>query len=148
MHLSESVYYTVQSCTTTFELWKTMSDIYEKKIATTKIYLIRCLYNLQMKEFNSVHAHINEYGSPKSQISTQGMMIEDESKSMLLMSSLPPSWETFVTPVCDTLVIVVKYSKIMSSILSKYARRKTFVHCVGSIQIWKHPYEATPMWLI
>ena len=123
MHLSESVYYTVQSCTTTFELWKTMSDIYEKKIATTKIYLIRCLYNLQMKEFNSVHAHI-EYGSPKSQISTQGMMIEDESKSMLLMSSLPPSWETFVTTVCNVLSIVVKYSEATSSILTELAQRK------------------------
>ena len=50
MHLSESVYFTVQSCSTTFELWKTLSNTYEKKVAATKIYLIRRLYNLQMKE--------------------------------------------------------------------------------------------------
>ena len=114
----------MQYCKTAFEFWKTLSDTYEKKIATTKIYLIRCLYNLQMKEFNSVHAHINEYGSPKSQISTQGMMIEDELKSMLLMSSLPPSWETFVTTVCNVLSIVVKYSEATSSILTELAQRK------------------------
>jgi hypothetical protein len=48
MHLSESVYYTVQSCTTTKELWKTLSDTYEKKVAATKIYLIWRLYNLRM----------------------------------------------------------------------------------------------------
>ena len=117
-----------------------------KVVAT--IYLIRRLYNLRMKESDSVQAHLNDYESINSQISAQGMTINDELKALLFMSNLPPSWETFVTPVCDTLVIVVKYSKIMSSILSKYARRKTFVHCVGSIQIWKHPYEATPMWLI
>ena len=29
MHLSESVYFTVQSCSTTFELWKTLSETYE-----------------------------------------------------------------------------------------------------------------------
>ena len=48
MHLSESVYITVQSCLTAFELWKTLSDTYEKKVVATKIYLIRCLYNLRM----------------------------------------------------------------------------------------------------
>ena len=45
MHLSKSVYFTLQSCSTTFELWKRLSDTYEKKVAATKIYLIRPLYN-------------------------------------------------------------------------------------------------------
>ena len=49
MHLSESVYFTVQSCLTAFQLWKTLSNTYEKKVATTKIYLIQRLYNLRMK---------------------------------------------------------------------------------------------------
>ena len=43
MHLSESMYFTVQSFSTTFELWKTLSDTYEKKVAGMEIYLIRCL---------------------------------------------------------------------------------------------------------
>ena len=54
MHLSESVYFRMQSCSTTFELWKTLSDTYEKKVAATKMYLIRRLYNLRMKESDSV----------------------------------------------------------------------------------------------
>ena len=37
MHLSESVYFTVQSCETTFELWKKLSETYEKKVASTKM---------------------------------------------------------------------------------------------------------------
>ena len=45
MHLSESVYFTVQSCMTAFDLWKKLS---------TKMYLIRRLYNLRMKESDSV----------------------------------------------------------------------------------------------
>ena len=53
MHLSESVYFTVQSCSTTFELWKTLSETYEKKATSTKMYLIRRLYNLRMKESDS-----------------------------------------------------------------------------------------------
>jgi hypothetical protein len=61
MHLLESVYYTVQFCMTTTELWNMLSDAYKKKVATTKIYLIRRLYNLRMKESNSIIAHLNEY---------------------------------------------------------------------------------------
>ena len=36
MHFSESVYFTVQSCSTAFELWKTFSDTYEKKVAAKR----------------------------------------------------------------------------------------------------------------
>jgi hypothetical protein len=91
MHLSESVYYTVQSCTTAKELWKTLLDTYEKKVTATKIYLIRRLYNLRMKESDSITAHLNEYEGVISQLSAQGMTIDDELKALLLMSSLPPS---------------------------------------------------------
>jgi hypothetical protein len=61
MHLSESVYYTVQSCTTAKELWKTLSDTYKKKVVAMKIYLIQCLYNLRMKESDLIMAHLNDY---------------------------------------------------------------------------------------
>ena len=45
------------------------AETYEKKVASTKMYLIRRLYNLRMKEFDSVQAHLNEYESLSSQIS-------------------------------------------------------------------------------
>ena len=35
MHLSKSVYFTVQSCATAFELWKKLLETYEKKVAST-----------------------------------------------------------------------------------------------------------------
>ena len=91
----------VQSCLTTFELWKTLLDTYEKKVAATKIYLIRRLYNMRMNESDSVQTHLNEYESLSSQISAQGTTIEDELRSILLMSRLPPSWETFVSTMCN-----------------------------------------------
>jgi hypothetical protein len=68
MHLSESVYFTVQACTTASELWKTLSDTYEKKVTTTKIYLIRRLYNLRTKESDSIMAHLKEYEGIISQL--------------------------------------------------------------------------------
>jgi hypothetical protein len=43
------------------------------------------------------------------------------------MSSLPPSWETFVMTICNASATALKYSETKSSILSEDARRKTFV---------------------
>jgi hypothetical protein len=127
MHLSESVYYTVQSCTTAKELWKTLSDTYEKNVAATKIYLIRRLYNLRMKKSDSITAHLNDYEGIISQLSAQGMTIDEELKALLLMSSLAPSWETFIMTVCNASATAVKHSETTSAILSEDARRKTFV---------------------
>ena len=110
MHLSESVYFTMQSCSTTFELWKTLSETDEKKIAATEIYLIRRVQNLQMKEFDSVQTYLNEYKSLSSHISAQGTTIKNELRAMMLMTSLPSSWETFVTTVCNASTTVVNYS--------------------------------------
>jgi hypothetical protein len=55
------------------------------------------------------------------------MTIDDELKALLLMTSLPPSWETFVTTVCNASATTFKYSETTSSILSEDAWRKTFV---------------------
>jgi hypothetical protein len=54
-----------------------------------------------MKESDSITAHLNDYEGIISQVLAQGMTIDDELKALLLMSSLPPSWETFVTTVCN-----------------------------------------------
>ena len=90
--------------------------MYEKKVASTKMYRIRRLYNLRMKESDFVQAHLNKYESLSSQISSQGTT----------MSSLPSSWETFVTTVCNASTTTIKYSEVTSAILTEAARRKSF----------------------
>ena len=79
-----------------------------------------------MKESDSVQTHLNKYESLSSQISAQGMTISDELREMLLMSRVPSSWETFVTTMCNASTTVVKYSEVMSAILTEAARRKSF----------------------
>ena len=90
------------------------------------MYLIRRLYNLRMKESDSVQAHLNDYESLSSQISSQGTAIEDELRAMILRSNLPSSWETFVTTVCNASTTAIKYSEVTSTIVTEAARRKSF----------------------
>ena len=81
---------------------------------------------MQMKESDSVQAHLNEYESLSSQIMSQGTTIEDELRAMILMSNFPSSWETFVTTVCNASTTAIKYSEVTSAILTQAARRKSF----------------------
>jgi hypothetical protein len=48
-----------------------------------------------MRESDPITAHLNDYEGIISQLSGQGMTIDDELKALLLMSSLPLSWEAF-----------------------------------------------------
>jgi hypothetical protein len=80
-----------------------------------------------MKVSDSITAHLNDYEGVISKLSAQGRTIDDELKALLLMSTLPQSWETFVTTVCNASAAAVKSSETTSSILSKDPRSKTFV---------------------
>jgi hypothetical protein len=44
-----------------------------------------------VEESDSITAHLNDYEGIISQLSAQGMTIDDKLKALLLMSSLPPS---------------------------------------------------------
>jgi hypothetical protein len=49
------------------------------------------------------------------------MMVDNEliMKALRLLSSIPPSWETFLTSVCNTSTMAMKYSETTSSIVSR-----------------------------
>ena len=84
------------------------------------------VYNLQMKESDSIATHLNSYKGFISQFIAQGMKIGDELHPLLLMSTLSLSWETFITTVCNwrrqishTLWLLVPFED---------ARQKSFEH--------------------
>jgi hypothetical protein len=77
-----------------------------------------------MKESDSITTHLNEYKRIISQLSAQQMTIDDDLEALLLMSSLPPSWETFVTTVCNASSAAVKYSEITAPFCLKMLRGK------------------------
>ena len=81
---------------TTSGLLKALSNMYEKQSAMNKLYLMRRLFNLQMSENGSVSDNINEFNMIVSQLNSVDINFEDEIKALILMSSLPESWDTEV----------------------------------------------------
>ena len=105
-----------------------MSKTNGKKAVSTKIYLIQYLYSLWLKESDLVMAHLNAYKGIVSQLLAQGMKINDELSALMLMSILPPSWQTFVATMCNSSLTNITYSIATNSITFEDARRKWFVY--------------------
>ena len=100
-----------------------------------------------MKESDSVTAHLSAYMIFIVQLSSHGMTIEEELRGFILLSSLPPSWETFLMTICNASTIAMTYASMTGSILSEDARRKSFkqstsgeAYVVQDTCDW-HPYN-------
>ena len=94
MHLAENVYFSMAK-ETTFSLWEKLHAIYEKKSSSSKLILIQQLFNMKMREMDPTTSPINTFSRVLSQLSSQGINFEEKVKALVLLLSLPASWEVF-----------------------------------------------------
>ena len=126
LHLAESVYFTVVSETTSFNLWKKLCSTYEKETASNKVYLMKRLFELQMKEGTSVASHLNEFNIIFSQMQAQKLEFGDEVKAIFLLCSLPTSWDTFCTTINNYVLDgALTFNDVVGSLLAEEIRRKS-----------------------
>ena len=97
MHLAENVYFSMAKETRAHSLWEKLQAVYEKKSSSSKLILIKQLFNMKMKEIDPATSHINTFNRVLSELSSQGINFEEEVKALALLSSLPASWEVFCT---------------------------------------------------
>ncbi|GJX32676.1 hypothetical protein Tco_0242531 [Tanacetum coccineum] len=95
----KNVAYNIVNEKTTYDLFKALSNMYEKPSAPNKVILIRQLVNTKMKEGTSVADHVNEFNSILSRLMSVDIKFDDEVQALLLLSSLPDKWSGTVTAV-------------------------------------------------
>ena len=89
-----------------------------------KVYLMSRLFNLQMSENGSVSNNINEFNMIVSQLNSVDINFEDEIKALMLMSSLPESWDTVVTAISSSGGSEkLKFDEICDVVLSESIRK-------------------------
>lgn len=81
-------------------LWKKLETLYMTKSLTTKLYLKKRLYTLRMKEGTSLQNHLNEFNQIIMDIKNIGIKLEEEDHALLLICSLPSSYEN----VCNSML--------------------------------------------
>ena len=72
---------------------KALSGMYEKPSANNKVHLMKKLFNLKMAENASVAQHLNEFNTITNQLSFVEIDFDDEIRALIVLTSLPNSWE-------------------------------------------------------
>ncbi|WVY97098.1 hypothetical protein V8G54_029249 [Vigna mungo] len=123
--LSRNVAFNIAKENTTVGLMTALSSMYEKPSASNKVHLMRRLFNLRMSDGTMLAQHLNELNIVTTQLSSIGIEFDDEVRALILLSSLPESWNATVTAVSSSSGSnKLKFDDVCDLILSKEIRRK------------------------
>ncbi|RDX88864.1 hypothetical protein CR513_29482, partial [Mucuna pruriens] len=112
-----------------------MKSLYASKCENDKLFLLNSIVSLKFKEDTSLSDHLNEFQMIIDQMSRMDIKFEDEILGLLLLNSLPVSWETFKVSITNSaLNDVVSLQMVKGSVLNKEMRRKTQGHFYLSLR--------------
>eukprot|EP00253_Pinus_taeda_P016370 PITA_16370 len=120
-------------------LWDKLGTLYQSKSLVNKLFLQKKMYNLRMKDGDSVTEHLNAFNTVVSQLSSFDIKISDEDKCINLLCSLPDSWDSLVIAICRN-AIALQFDEIVSALLTEEMRRKNMdnENCDAlSVVCWK-----------
>ncbi|WVZ02641.1 hypothetical protein V8G54_023447 [Vigna mungo] len=123
--LSRNVAFNIAKEKTTVGLMTALSSMYETPSASNKVHLMRRLFNLRMSDGAMVAQHLNELNIVTTQLSSIGIEFDNKVRALILLSSLPESWNATVTAVSSSSGNnKLKFDDVRDLILSEDIRRK------------------------
>jgi hypothetical protein len=131
--LSDSVLLNVSEEATTKDLWEKLGKLYQSKSMVNKLFLRNNLYNLRMRDGDSVTEHLNTFNTVVSQLVYVEIKIPDEDKCISLLCSLPDLWNNIVVAIGSN-TTSLSFEDVVSSLLSEEMRRKNMeVHSTNAL---------------
>jgi hypothetical protein len=121
--LSDSILLNVSEEATAKDLWEKLGKLYQSKSLVNKLFLRKKLYNLRMRDGDSVAEHLNAFNTMVSQLVSVEIKILDEDKCISLLCSLLDSWDSLVVAIGSN-TTSLKFEEVVSSLLSEEMRRK------------------------
>ena len=84
----------------TDSLWKALEEKYSIKTLSNKLYQRKRLYIFKYSGEKSIGDHIDDFNRMISDVGAVGIKVEDVDQAMILLTSLPPSYDNF----CNTIL--------------------------------------------
>ena len=105
-----------------------MHDLYEKNIASNKVFFMKKIYNLKMKEGASVAEHLNEFNIISNQLASIKIVLDDEIRAILLMCSILDSWENLIVDMgTSTPIGTLKFDDVRNNLMQEELQRKSII---------------------
>eukprot|EP00253_Pinus_taeda_P003131 PITA_03131 len=108
---------------TTKALWDKLWTLYQSKSLVNTLFLQKKLYNLRMKDGDSVKEHLNAFNTVVSKLASVNIKISDEDKCISFLCSLPYSWDSLVIAIGRN-ATALHFDEIVSSLLTEEMRWK------------------------
>ena len=74
-------------------LMKALFGMYEKPSANNKVHVMKKLFNLKKAKGTPIVQHLNEFNMITNQLSSVEIEFDDEICALIVLASLPNSWE-------------------------------------------------------
>eukprot|EP00253_Pinus_taeda_P028998 PITA_28998 len=103
--------------------WDKLGTLYQSKSLVNKLFLWKKLYNLRMKDGDSMTENLNAFNAVVSQLLSVDIKILDEDKCISLLCSLPYSWDSLVIAIGSN-ATALQFDEIVLSLLTEEMRRK------------------------
>jgi hypothetical protein len=104
------------------DLWDKLGKLYQSKSLVNKLFLRKNLYNLRMRDGDSVVEDLNAFNTMVSQLVYVEIKISDEDKCISLLCSLPDLWDSMVVAIGSNTTSLIFY-EVVSSLFSEEMRR-------------------------
>jgi hypothetical protein len=109
---------------TTKDLWDKLGSLYPYNSLVNKQFLRKKLYNLRMRDGDSVVEQLNAFNTMVSELVSVDIKISDEDKCIRLLCSLPDSWDSLVVAIGSN-TTALKFDEVVSSLLLKEMGQKS-----------------------
>jgi len=119
----DSVLFNVSGEAMVKALWDKLGTLYQSKSLVNKLFLQKMLYNLRIKDGDSVTEHLNTFNTVVSQLVSVDIKISNEDKCISLLCSLPDSWDSLVIGIGSN-ATALQFDEIVSSLLTEEMRQK------------------------
>ena len=114
------------------DLWDKLGKLYKSKSLVNKLFLRKTMYNMGMREGDSMKENLNTFNTMLSQLIFVEIKISDEDNCINLLCSLLDSWDSLVVAIGSN-TTSLKFEEVVSSLLSEEMRQKNMEGHVGYV---------------
>ncbi|CAL1360545.1 unnamed protein product [Linum trigynum] len=124
--VDDNVYNHISGETHARTLWNKLEALYASKTGNNKLFYLTKLVQMKYKEGKSLADHLNEIQGIVDQLSGMGIKMEDEVVALLVLASLPESWETLKISLTNSAKDgVINMEIVKSGVLNEEMRKRS-----------------------